>query len=112
LVYQRGRLIGENQQLKAEVAMLKEELRIKDTRLYRIPAASRPHYPPTERLAILALKAMRGWNNTQAAKAFHVCDATIAIGCGSIRTELIQLKSTRIGCSGGRQTGPTTVGNG
>ena len=74
----RVRLIGENEQLKAEVAMLKEELRIKNARLDRIPAASRPHYPPTERHAILALKAMRGWNNTQAAKAFHLCDATVA----------------------------------
>ena len=75
---ERVRVIGEKEQLKAEVAMLKEELRIKNARLDRIPAASRPHYPPTERLAILALKAMRGWNNTQAAKAFHLCDATIA----------------------------------
>jgi len=75
---ERVRLIGENEQRKAEVSMLEEELRIKNARLDRIPAASRPHYPPTERLAILALKAMRGWNNTQAAKAFHLCDATIA----------------------------------
>lgn len=52
---ERVRLIGENQQLKAEVAMLKEERRIKNARLYRIPAAIRPHYPSTERLALLAL---------------------------------------------------------
>ena len=75
---ERVRLIGENEHLKAEVAMLKEELRIKNARLDRIPAASRPHYPPAERLAILALKATRCWNKTQAAKAFHLCDATIA----------------------------------
>lgn len=64
----RVRLAAENERLQSEVAMLREELRIKDARLGAIPAARRPHYPPTERLAILSLKAGRGWNNAQAAR--------------------------------------------
>jgi hypothetical protein len=31
----------------------------------QIPAHRRPHYPPTERMAILQLKAARGWNQVQ-----------------------------------------------
>ncbi|MGC4065033.1 MAG: hypothetical protein QM784_10400 [Polyangiaceae bacterium] len=74
----RLRLTAENQQLHVEVAMLREELRIKDARLLRIPASQRPHYAPTERLAILALKTSRAWSHAQAARAFLVTDATIA----------------------------------
>lgn len=44
----------------------------------RIPSPQRPHYPPTERLAILELKAARGWSLEQTAKAFLVTAATIA----------------------------------
>jgi len=68
----RVRLAAECERLRSEVAMLREELRIKDApstssgqaRLARIPAKNRPHYPPTERLAVLALKAARGWAPT------------------------------------------------
>jgi len=74
----RIRLIGDNNRLLTEIALLHEELRIKDARLTRIPPSSRPHYPPTERLAILALKTARAWNNSQAAKAFLVTASTIA----------------------------------
>jgi hypothetical protein len=31
----------------------------------QIPAHRRPHYPPTERMAILELRAARGWNQVQ-----------------------------------------------
>jgi len=58
--------------------MLREELRIKDARLGRIAPANRPHYPPTERLAILALKVARGWNNVQTGRALLLTDVTIA----------------------------------
>jgi predicted RNA polymerase sigma factor len=74
----RVRLAGDNNRLSTEVSLLREELRIKDARLARIPPASRPHYPPTERLAILALKAARAWNNSQTARAFLVTAGTIA----------------------------------
>jgi transposase InsO family protein len=74
----RVRLAAENERLDAEVALLQEELRIKDSRLARIAPANRPHYPPTERLAILALKAARGWNNAQTGRVFLLTDVTIA----------------------------------
>jgi hypothetical protein len=43
-----------------------------------IPAHRRPHYPATERMAILELKAARRWNQVQAAKAMMVTPATVA----------------------------------
>jgi len=72
------RLAAECERLRSEVAMLREELRIKDARLARIPPPSRPHYPPAERLAILALRAARGWNLAQTAAHFLLGPATIA----------------------------------
>jgi len=38
----------------------------------------RPHYPPTDRMAILELRAARGWNQAQAARAMLVTPATVA----------------------------------
>jgi hypothetical protein len=57
---------------------LREELRIKDARLANIPAHHRPFYRPSERLAILELRAVRGWSLEQTAKTFFVCPKTIA----------------------------------
>ncbi len=42
----RIRLKAENGRLHQELALLQEEMRIKDTRMLRIPAQRRPHYPP------------------------------------------------------------------
>jgi transposase InsO family protein len=72
------RLAGENDQLRTEVAMLREELRIKDARLARIEPRNRPHYPPAERLAILALRAARGWGAAATARRFHLTAQTVA----------------------------------
>jgi transposase InsO family protein len=74
----RVRLAGENERLKSEVAMLREELRIKDARLSRIPPRKRPQYPPEERLAIIALRAARAWTAEETARRFFVTGATIA----------------------------------
>jgi len=57
---------------------LGEELRIKDARMERVPPHHRPHYPAVERLAILELRAARGWSAAQSAKRFFVTEATIA----------------------------------
>jgi transcriptional regulator with XRE-family HTH domain len=38
----------------------------------------RPYYPPTERMAILELRAARGWSREQTADAFLVTAATIS----------------------------------
>ena len=44
----------------------------------QIPAHRRPFYPPTERMAILELRAARGWNQVQTAAAMMVTPATVA----------------------------------
>lgn len=80
----RVRVAAECERLRSEVAMLREELRIKDARLARIPPRKRPHYPSTERLAILVLRAARGWNAAQTAARFLVEPATIAHWMGRI----------------------------
>jgi transposase InsO family protein len=73
-----GLIAGQLEQAKDEINLLREELRIKDARLNRISPNHRPHYTPTERLAILELKAARGWSDIQAAEVFMVCPDTIA----------------------------------
>ena len=74
----RVRLAAENDRLKQENQLLREEIRIKDTRLAKINPRHRPYYPPTERMAILELKAVRGWSLAQTARAFLVEPKTIA----------------------------------
>jgi len=74
----RIRLKQENDRLRQEVAVLIEEMRIKDARMERIPAQRRPHYPPIERLAILELRAVRGWSLSQTARELLVTPATVA----------------------------------
>ena len=44
----RVRLAAKNNQLKQEIQLLREELRIKDARMARIDPHRRPHYPPAE----------------------------------------------------------------
>jgi putative transposase len=68
----------DNDRLRQEVALLREELRIKDVRMSQTAPHRRPHYPPPERLAILELRAVRGWSLAQTARAFLVTAATIA----------------------------------
>ena len=77
-VNSRIRLKAKLQRAIQEIALLGEEIRIKDARLARINPHRRPHYPPTERLAILELKAARRWSLEQTARVFHVMAATIA----------------------------------
>ena len=58
----RIRLKAELDRAEQELALLREEMRIKDARMARLNPFRRPHYPPTERLAILELKAAQGWS--------------------------------------------------
>ena len=74
----RIRLQAENERLRSEVELLREEMRIKDARMDTIPPHRRPHYPPVERLAILQLRAARGWSQAQTAARFLVSALTIA----------------------------------
>jgi hypothetical protein len=74
----RVRLRTERDRHQEDNALLREELRIKDARMASIPAHHRPFYRPKERLAILELKAARGWSLEQTAERFFVCPKTIA----------------------------------
>ena len=71
------RLSAENGRLNEECALLREELRVKDTRMIQIPPQRRPHYGPLERIAILELRAARGWSLKQTADTFLVTPATV-----------------------------------
>lgn len=72
------RLQAENDRLRREIGLLNEEIRIKDARMDKVPAQRRPHYPPVERLAILELRAARGWSLAQTARRLLVTPLTVA----------------------------------
>jgi len=74
----RVRLAADNDILKSEVALLREELRIKDARAARLLPARRPHYTPEERLAILQLRAARGWSAAETARSMLLAPKTVA----------------------------------
>ncbi len=59
-------------QLETDLAMTREELRINGARMKRIDPQRRPQYPPVERMAILQLRAMRGWTKAETARRFFV----------------------------------------
>jgi len=64
--------------LQREVDLLLEEARIKDARMEGLPAQRRPHYPPSERLAILELRAARAWSQAETARRLLVTPLTVA----------------------------------
>jgi len=74
----RTRLQATSDRLQRQVALLLEELRIKDARMERLPAQRRPHYPAIERLAILELRAARGWSQAETARRLLVTPLTVA----------------------------------
>jgi transcriptional regulator with XRE-family HTH domain len=74
----RTRLQATNDRLQRQVALLREELRIRDARMERLPAQRRPHYPAIERLAILELRAARGWSQAEIARRLLVTPLTVA----------------------------------
>jgi hypothetical protein len=61
-----------------EVGLLGEEMRIKDARMAQIDPHRRPHYPPVERMAILQLRAVRGWSLEQTAGPLYMTAPTIS----------------------------------
>jgi putative transposase len=75
---QRIRLKGRLDRATEEISILDETARIKDQRMRRIPPHSRPHYSPPERMAILELRASRGWSAAQTARVFLVEPETIS----------------------------------
>lgn len=73
----RVRLAATADQGAEEIQHLREELRIKDARMARIPVHQRPHYQRDERFAILQLRAVRGWSLAQTADTFQLSKETI-----------------------------------
>ena len=74
----RIRLKADLDRAHQEIALLREELRILNARMAQLPPHRRPYYPPTARMAILQLRAARGWSLEQTAKAFLLTAETIA----------------------------------
>ncbi len=66
----QSRLLARLDQANTEIALLREELAIKDGRWERSPTRRRPHYTRRQRMRILQLRAARGWNMEQTAKVF------------------------------------------
>ncbi len=74
----QDRLLAENERLSEECALLHEEIRIKDLRMAQIPPHKGPRYRPQERMAILELRAARGWSIKQTADTFLITQATVS----------------------------------
>ena len=70
----RVRLEAENDPLREEVAQLREEGRIKDARMARIPAPRRPHDSPIDRLEILQLRVVRRRRRSLFTPRPRLCD--------------------------------------
>jgi len=83
----RVRLAAERDRLDSEVALLRKEIRIKDARMAALAPHRRPHYSPTERMAILELMAARGWSKAEAGRRFLVTDDTVASWSGRIEED-------------------------
>ncbi len=92
----RTRFRAEIDRLNHELALLREELRIKNARMKRVPPHRRPHYTPLERMAILELRAARGWSARQTAGRLHLTVTTVGAWMGRINEEgpnaLLQLR--------------------
>jgi hypothetical protein len=73
----RLRLKARVDQLEQEVALLRDEIRIKDVRMVSISPHRRPQYSPLERMAILELRAAHCWSRQQTADTFLLTAATI-----------------------------------
>ena len=73
----RTRLQTELDRADTEIALLKEELAIKDARWGRVPSRRRPHFTPIQRMRILQLKAARSWSCEQAAHMFMIDEQTL-----------------------------------
>jgi hypothetical protein len=80
----RIRMKAERDRALEELSRLREEMRIKDARMAIINPHRRPHYPLTERLAILELKAAPGWSLEQTARVFQVTAPTVASWLGRL----------------------------
>jgi transposase InsO family protein len=92
----RTRSQGEIDRLQQALALLQEELRIKDARMGRLHPHRRPFYTPFERMAILEMRAARGWSAQQTADRFFLTLTTVGAWMARIDEEgpnaLLQLR--------------------
>jgi transposase-like protein len=83
-------------QANNEIAMLREELAIKDGRWSRSRTRRRPHYSPIQRLRILQLRAARGWTMEKTARVFLIDLHTLQLWIARVdehgERELIQTR--------------------
>ncbi len=73
------RIAAEKDRLQQEIALLREELGIQGARMSVVVPHRRPRYAPTERLAILEVRAARGWSLQPTADHFLLAPATVAL---------------------------------
>jgi len=83
----RTRPQAEIDRLQQELALLQEELRIKDARTTRLHPHRRPFYTLLERMAILEMRAVRGWSAQQTADRFFLTLTTVAAWMARINEE-------------------------
>jgi len=69
---------GDLQGALDKIALVEGELRIKDVRMAKIDPHRRPCHRSIERMAILELKAARGWWQAETARRFLVKPTTVA----------------------------------
>ena len=80
----RDRRFAKIERLRQEILLLKEELRLKDARMLRVPGRRRPHYHSVKRLSILELRAARGWSLNQTAERMLVTANTLSSWMGRL----------------------------
>ena len=88
----RRRLAAELDRANTEIALLKEELAIKDDRWSRLPSRRRPYYLPVQRMRILQLKAARGWSCEHAARAFLINEQTLCSWMRRVDLPVVELR--------------------
>ncbi len=73
------RLMVDRDQALSEVALLQREIDIFRTQREQMPSHRRPDYSPEQRLAILQLRRMRGWNIRRTAERFVIHPNTLRL---------------------------------
>jgi len=73
-----SRVVADLALAKRESAILKKEIRLKDSRFGRVPPHRRPYYRSTERLQVLQIRTARGWSIAQTAETFLLNENTVA----------------------------------
>jgi hypothetical protein len=68
---------AERDRSQEDGSLLREEMRIKDARMASLPPHRRPYYAPADRLAILEVRAARGWSLEKTAEMFLECPKTV-----------------------------------